>query len=395
MSDNPKSNNGNYFNLPSLGVGDTLRPGHINALSREIAKAGAGIGSGGSLLSTPYGRVFSAYRSKNRTRPWQMDALNGYLFLTMGQFFWNKPNAGGVNQVTGGDGYFDNNVNGWYFMSTLQGVAPYGTDGNTAPYGFYMGGAEIWFEDAGWSVLNSRQLFLSGERIIIPIKQGLFYLQVAPWGGRQMQLLQGNDQETVNVNEGITKFNALSLQMAGQNVVQVRYAPFPDCFNVKGFVFPIATVDRNNFIYQGVSSDIVYPSSNIPPLTVSLVKQGTVDMITVTPGVVNNTCIPVIGSVALDVMPAPLLGFDGDCSVYLQVNAQARSFFPKSAEIVALPIDSPPTDTEESGYLLLANIRSQTVSGSTFNSVTQLITGNTIVNRYKMGTTGAYWSWSQ
>jgi hypothetical protein len=125
------------------------------------------------------------------------------------------------------------------------------------------------------------------------------------------------------------------------------------------------------------------------PFEVTLMKEDSGWKAVVYPGLVNQI-VPKIGSKYLDELPVPTLSIAGAGRIYLKATHEAKKFFPRNIEVVYNASQTVPEDTETAGYYQIASIAP---IGQSF-AVTQLSTGNKLVNRFKMGASGAYWSWS-
>jgi hypothetical protein len=322
------------------------------------------------------------------------------LHIEFGQFFWDSSLAGGINQVNGADEYINGGRNAWLFNSGLGGAAPYNVaDLKTAC--FHMGGAEVWVEDKYANLLTNKQMYVGMDGFFTKAKCGLYYIEVAAWGGRQMTspYTTGTDAQQAEYNQAITVFNAYSTTMKGKLVPQIRFAPNPygpdndtslvDQFKKKNLIYPICTIDTYGGVWQGIKSDIYHTSQSTCPFTVSMMKDGGAWKASIYPGLVNQV-VPKIGSKYIDELPAPLLDVSYGQRIYIKATHEESKFFPRKVEIVALAGNTPPEDTLTNGYSQIASIGGT----STAPIVTQLTCGNMLVNRYTMGASGAYWNWS-
>ena len=384
--------------IPNVAPGDQLQTAHLNKISEAISKINP---AGGDFTQSPTGITLrKGINFGRQLHPWMAKRANDLLFIEPGQFFINTANAGGFNLVTNGE-KLNGGRNAWLFNSAI-GSSPAYT--GQAPLGFHMGGAEIWFEDEFMNVLSNKQMFIGMDTLFTKaltssgaIRAGLYYIEVAPWGGRQMTTPypNTNGNPILNTfNQSITQWNAHSLTMKGKYVPQFRFAPEgptdpKSMFNVKSLVYPICTMDQYGSVYQGIRGDIYHVATPPRPFDVSLFKDGTTTKASVYPGLVNRQ-IPTISGAYLDQLPTPTLTITGAGRIFLKASHESNKFFPRSIEVIFQSGTTTPEDTEQYGYYPIASIASQ--SGQQY--VTQLSWGNKLVNRFKMGASGAYWSWS-
>lgn len=388
-------NQGNFSpgigGLPNVSAQDPVSAAYLNKISEAIMKVAP---SGPGFTTTPTGTVFKEKIKFGRHYyPWMVTRKADHLFIEPGNFFINAPLAGGVNQVTNGT-KLGGGRNAWLFNSAIGSNAPYA---NTAPKGFYMGGAEIWFEDEFMNVLSNKQMFIGMDTLWTKARAGLYYIEYAAWGGRQMKSPYentGGQPALAGFNASISSWNAYSMSMKGRVVPQFRFAPEKESdaksmLNIKQFVYPICTIDEYGNVFQGVRGDIFYTATPMKPFEVTLMKEDSGWKAVVYPGLVNQI-VPKIGSKYLDELPVPTLSIAGAGRIYLKATHEAKKFFPRNIEVVYNASQTVPEDTETAGYYQIASIAP---IGQSF-AVTQLSTGNKLVNRFKMGASGAYWSWS-
>jgi len=401
MGNNPHGGNRNNFGLPNVGSGDSIQASDLNRISDAIARRTPGISSGVESSVTGGGTVFNASSVVHQYHPWVVTKKGDLLHIEFGQFFWDSSLAGGINQVAfNSDQYLQGGRNAWLFNSALGGAAPFNpTDLKTAS--FHMGGAEIWVEDKYANVMANKHMFVGMDGYFTKAKCGLYYVEVAAWGGRQMTTpyTSGTDLQIAAYNQSIAVWNAYSTMMKGKLVPQIRFAPNPDGpdkdtslgdqWSKKGLIYPICTIDSYGGVWQGIKSDIYHTAATICPFTVSILKDGTSFKASVYPGMVNQV-VPKIGGKYLDETPAPLLSFSTGQRIYIKATHEDSKFFPKTVEIVALSGSTPPEDTLQYGYAQIAS----TSGTSNAPVVTQLTCGNKLVNRFTMGATGAFWNWS-
>lgn len=377
--------------LPNVRQQDPISAAYLNKISEAIMKTAP---SGDGFSQTPTGTNFRAPPRFGRYHyPWMVTLKSDYLFIEPGAFFVNAPLAGGVNQVNNGT-KLGGGRNAWLFNSSVGGAAPYA---NNAPKGFHLSGAEIWFEDEFMNVLSNKMMFIGMDTLWTKARPGLYYIEYASWGGRQMAPPYkdtGGMAALDAVNQSVTAWNAYSLSMKGRVVPQFRFAPEKESdpksmLNIKQFVYPICTIDEYGSVFQGVRGDIYHTASPMRPFEVTLMKDESGWKAVVYPGLVNQI-VPKIGSKYLDELPAPGLTIAGNGRILIKATYESRKFFPRNIEVVYSAAQTVPEDTEQFGYYQIASVASINSS----YAVTQLSTGNKLVNRFKMGASGAYWSWS-
>ena len=111
-----------------------------------------------------------------------------------------------------------------------------------------------------------------------------------------------------------------------------------------------------------------------------------------------NGIIPKMGNRYLDdtIDGFPSLDFNTDCYVCLRVARSDSSFFPKSVDIVLIAGKDDMSviqDTEDYGYKCIATIRKVLIGDAEVYNVTNLVFGNFIVNRIKIGNGSAMYTW--
>ena len=403
MGQNPQGGRSNAGGLPNVGPGDGIRASDINNLSKAVAAVRGGLANSGGISSTTTasGTTFHVTSNHKHHHPWMVTIKGEYMNVEPGCFFVDAPMAGGVSQIAASAANVMNGGrNGWHFMSSLPGAAPYDYK---PPNGFYMGGAEVWIEDSTCNVLSTKQLYIGNDGIVIKVRQGLYYLDYSAWNGRQLEQMDNpsGDQQVAAFNQGIAVWNAYSTNMKGRLVPVLKYASGKSdsdattnkveyMFNIKRLVYPICTIDEYGTCCQGVQSDVFhYERSADVPFYVWLLQSSSGLKAAVNPGTVNGA-IPKIAGQFMDAQPQPLLAISGVGRIYLKANSVARKFFPSDSEVVFIGGTTAPPDTTSAGYKLLASITqvgSQAV-------VTQLASGNQQVNRFKQGAQGAAWIWS-
>lgn len=380
--------------IPNVSEGDVLSTAHINQLADAVRRVAP---ASGSNFTTGPGGVsnFSSLQPYKAFHPWMVINRANRLYFNVGQFFLDTPLAGGIVQATGaGAKVIAGGRNAWAFNSGYNG-GPVFSQFNP-PYGMYMGGAEVWFEDEDFNVLTNTMVFQKLSGVHTKFKAGLFYLEYAAWNGRQAQppypgaripALQAQNEATIT-------FNAYSLKMKGRMVPQVRFAPAKqseanNMFTIKRMVYPICTVDDYGTIYQTLRSDVFhYVSARDVAFQCSPIFDGQWK-IAVTPGQVNGF-VPKINGNYLDEIPARQLTVSGTGRILVKVTATPSNFFPSDCEVIFVSGTNTPPDTDNVGYRHIATVNF--VGGTP--AVVQLVSGNLLVNRFKMGQSGAVWAWN-
>jgi hypothetical protein len=398
---NARSPGKNNLGLPKVGPGDSLQARHLNKIADAISALTPVQGAGANQQVTTSGSFVTTTKRPVPGHPWKMSFNGTQIYIEVGQFFVNKLNAGGANLVTTMNTKLGNSRNAWLFQC-YEPSGPTWNDATAADL-FYMGGAEVFFEDPDCNAISNKQLYVATDGLRTKRKKGLFYVEMAAWSGRQMQTpypQPGSSKQMAGANAAAAAFNEYSTQMKGKVVPIFKWAPpvaqtlngvqYPGMYDIKHFVYPIATVTNNWQLFQGVSSDIFHTQMPSRPFEVNLFKEQGAWKASIFPGLVNKI-VPKIGSKYLDENPTPTLPITGDGRILIKATYETRKFFPRNTEIVFNSGQNVPEDTETNGYFQIASIAQ--VNG--VPQLTQLSTGNKLVNRFKMGATGAYWSWSQ
>lgn len=143
----------------------------------------------------------------------------------------------------------------------------------------------------------------------------------------------------------------------------------------------------NNGVCYGLPQD-VYNAPSLKPL--DPVLDG--DKVTIIPGTVNRY-IPKIVNTYIDATPPPELTVTDNGYVLVKVTYEANKFFPRTAEIVFLAVETPPVDTNTESYWPLAKVIKTVVESTTSYSLQYFSNGNLVVNRLKAGNNTATWWW--
>ena len=121
------------------------------------------------------------------------------------------------------------------------------------------------------------------------------------------------------------------------------------------------------------------------PFTVSLTKEEGADAVRVTVGTVNNV-IPLINGIIMTnpaYTPILLPTSDGDYQIVIKCKADPPpAGFPRIDTEIKVET-YPTTDTDDYGFIALANIRIETISGNKTITVNQLVSGSLWAERHK------------
>ena len=231
-----------------------------------------------------------------------------------------------------------------------------------------------------------------GTPIMLPFKEGLYYLHLSPWSGRQ--LVAGNNE---NRNKLIPAWNEYSNSIKGLTKVVLKYAD-NKAMKIKlteAGVIPICTVDKYGLIFQALSSDI-FTAYDLKPGTVTPTQMGEDGKLMIKPFTVNRI-VPTLDDEYLDASPAPELSVSGEGYVAVLCSYEPDTFFPRNASIEF--IDGTDltdyADTTESSYFLLAKVNVAGTGASKVYSIVQYSASNLVVNRVKAGENEAVWWWDE
>jgi hypothetical protein len=159
---------------------------------------------------------------------------------------------------------------------------------------------------------------------------------------------------------------------------------FPEFQNGTGYTF------RQDA--RGITLDILSDESSVEyPFRVSLIKEGTTYRARVNPGTANNM-IPKIGSTYLDDAAPPTITLStGRTYICLKTTYSSATFFPDQVEVVAITSEAGLAATNTNGYLVLASVNIETVSGVQTATLSQYIFSSQLVIRSKPGSGTAVW----
>jgi len=376
--------NGNGNILPNVNEGDALKPRTINRLSEGIDRSTLQFGPGLKVTKTGNSTVVSVSKQLISRHPFEASDVGSpyakgsdskLLTINIGCFF------GQFNQFP--KIWRENNSVGW------AGVSEY-TPGNKKEEGYHSLGSEIMIDVENANYISSRHLSASAM-LLMPLKEGLYYIEVGAWSGKQMPADSSIPE--------IADWNKYSKSMKGMVRPIIKYANRATMIKVAGQqnVIPICTVDKYLRIFQALSSDIFWPSKRSYPLQVYITEQdGQEARITITPGCVNRV-IPKLNEKYLDADEPPDQLVVGEAYVTVKVTYQQDKNFPRTAEIyLHLGGDlNSLEDTTTDSYYPIAKINQTTSGDDKVYTVTQLSAGHLICNRTKAGTGTATWWWHE
>jgi hypothetical protein len=148
----------------------------------------------------------------------------------------------------------------------------------------------------------------------------------------------------------------------------------------QGIAFQIS----NGGVAYNTTQDFV-PSITRSPFFVYLVKEEGADAVRVVTGTVNNVIPLINGTIMTNPAYTPILlpTSDGDYQIVIKCKADPPpASFPKLDSEIKVET-YPTTDTDSEGYIALANIRIETVSGNKTITVNQLVSGSLWAERHK------------
>jgi hypothetical protein len=148
----------------------------------------------------------------------------------------------------------------------------------------------------------------------------------------------------------------------------------------QGIAFQIS----NGGVAYNTTQDFV-PSITRSPFFVYLVKEEGADAVRVVTGTVNNVIPLINGTIMTNPAYTPILlpTSDGDYQIVVKCKADPPpASFPKLDSEIKVET-YPTTDTDSEGYIALANIRIETVSGNKTITVNQLVSGSLWAERHK------------
>lgn len=121
------------------------------------------------------------------------------------------------------------------------------------------------------------------------------------------------------------------------------------------------------------------------PFTVSLTKEEGADAVRVTVGTVNNVIPLINGTIMTNPAYTPILlpTSDGDYQIVIKCKADPPpANFPRLDTEIKVET-YPTTDTDDYGFIALANVRIETISGNKTITVNQLVSGSLWAERHK------------
>ena len=380
INNSPRVPNGSGTDLPFVGAGDAVRPAMFNRLAEGIDRSTIQPGKGLRVTKTSSSTIVSSPDIFEKAHPFKAFRLatNGtaYLTIKIGNFF------GGTAGV----------VNEWRANNTVVdgGDVAYTTSGYKE--GYHGQGAEIMFDVADANYISSKH-YLNNKPLLMPLLEGLYYIELAAWSGRQ--LVAGND---VTMNAKISEWNTYSTAMKGVIRPIIKYATKEQMEDVlpRMGVIPICNVDKYGRLFQVLASDIFYRGERVRPGTVNtFTKEGTRQFVAY-PFTVNRV-VPKVGDKYLDQNPPPSITITGEGYVAVKCTYVNDKFFPRTAELVFVPgaTMAGKEDTETESYFPIAKINVTGTGTNASYSVVQLSSSNLIVNRLKAGGNYASWWWDE
>lgn len=379
INNSPRVPNGSGTDLPNVGAGDPIRPTLFNRLAEGIDRAFVQPGRGVRVTKTSSSTIISAPTIYDTGHPFKClklpDTGVGVFTIRLGCVI----GSGGL-------------VNSWRNNETVLGGGSIAYDPATKE-GYHGQGSEIMFDIEGSNYLSSKHL-IPRVPLAIPMLEGLYYLQLGAWGGRQMTPV-GDEA----IDNKITEWNTYSTNMKGVFRPIIGYADKTKMeakLQQQG-VIPICTIDKYKRIFQGIASDIFFPNSRLRPFTVDLYEKDGAKYFSIWAGTVNRI-VPKMNSEYLDASPPPdSLPITGEGYVAIKCTYVEATFFPRTAEVIFIAganLDGW-EDTETESYFPVAKINVTGSGAGAVYSVIQLSSSNLVVNRLKSGDNSAVWWWDE
>lgn len=375
--------------MPNVSPGDYIRPAIFHKLAEGIDRATLQPGKGLRITKTGGSSVVSqGVIDQTVYHPFKASVIGNkvgkLLTIRLGQVF--------------GASLF----NTWRSNNTINwaGVSEYKATGKE---GSHLTGSEIMIDIEGTNYISSSQL-VPEYPFTVPFKEGVYYLEIAPWSGRQ---IKGEDlPASIAGNE--SAFNKYSKNLTGVVRPVIKFAKPTDletAFKSK-MVIPICTVDKYERIFQTLCSDVFLPQVTIRPFTVFLQEKDDSMTAVVTPGTVNRI-IPTVNNKYLDQSDAPAISVDNTGYIVIKATHQSGKIFPRKAEVIFVTGDDFDgegfEDTTSVSYFPIAKINKtegdpveggdEGETGPPSYAVIQLTAAHLVVNRLKAGSNEAAWIW--
>lgn len=377
---------------PKVGGGQAIKPSHINKLAEAVDRSTISGGKGIRVSKTPLSTsIIIPEKTTLSSVSWYARKDDEKIIFNVGKFFY-------------GDGETStNSQNAWVsnkFFTWSSGLN-YGNPQD----GEHMQGAEIFFDLDGQNYLTNTQIKNGSIPLECDLKEGLYYIEVAEWSGKQISNPFGNVQnKTDNMNDYINElpeWNSYSNEMSGELVPILKYASKAQMKNLGRLVYPICTVDADGFVFRGITTDIFAgSSSNKHPFKITTYKYDGVWYIDVAFGTVNNT-IPQYesgfdvgdfdGGIELGETPE-----EGTHNVILQLDYAEDDPFPSPPSVVSASTEDVEPNTDDTAYVLIGRV-TVTIEGQGDEQrpvfdIEQAVSGSLWVERFKCGDEDAvYW----
>jgi hypothetical protein len=370
---------GNGIPIFNANEGDSIKPRMLNRLAEGIDRSTLQFGPGVKVSRTGNSTCVSISKKVSQPHPFEafeVGASEGKMIsFSLGCFF----------------GQFNQFPNVWKSNNSVSwaGVSDY-TQGTSKEEGYHATGGEIMIDVENANYLSSQHINSEGI-LIMPLKEGLYYIEIGAWSGKQLEGDLGGTSAA--------EWNQYSLSMKGMVRPIIKYASRTDMVKLSGQkdVIPICTVDKYFRIFQALSSDIFWPSKRSYPFQVYITEQdGNEARIIVTPGCVNRV-IPKLDNVYLDADEVPDQLVLGESYVTIKVTYEENKNFPRTAEVyLHLGGDlNALEDTPEYSYYPIAKINETSEGGNKTYTVRQLSAGHLVCNRTKAGAGEATWWWHE
>lgn len=373
--------------MPNVSPGDYVRPAIFHKLAEGIDRASLQPGKGIKITKTGGSSVVSLKTPEDVTyHPFKASIIGSeegkLMTIRLGQVI--------------GAGLF----NTWRSNNTVNWAGQVDYTEETKE-GFQLVGAEIMIDIEGTNYISSTHI-APEHPLTFPMKEGVYYLEVGPWSGREIA--------SADIPSGISSllagFNKYSKAIKGAIRPVIKLAKAEDLMTAFGnkMVIPICTVDKYERIFQTLSSDVFLPQTGIKPFTVFLQPEGDTVKATVYPGTVNRI-IPTINQGYLDQAETPTLAVDNTGYIVIKVTHESGKIFPRKAEVLFVTGDDFDgegfEDTTSVSYFPIAKINkvqeideeTEEPTGSPSYSVVQLVASHIVVNRLKAGSSTAAWIW--
>jgi len=393
---NPSSGGrNNSIHIPKVGGGNAIRPRHINKLGEAIDRNSLGSGIGYTHHQTSSGTILNIRRTFHRAHPWFCYRLGELMAINVGHFYLSNKSklfpVGNSGQIQTANSPASNI---WVPNSSFAWASDITYGDSDKSYGLHMEGSELFFDIDDMKYLTNMQMQDGADPLTTVADAGLYYITIAKWSGRQLS----NPDD----NQDIGSWNDYSTAMKDKLVPCMKWASLDDMFAVTGTIYPIATIDEYDNIFQGVASDIFHQAAEAAPLTVIVSPSSTdtdVFDISIVAGTVCNV-MPTYGEGNYIWEESDLTATKEDLKtkmhyVVLKCTALAEDEFsggrfPDKVQAEVLTDYDPSNwDKDDAGYLLIACFKGVMQKDSQGNetgfsiSINQLVTGSVWAERRK------------